>query len=248
MASGVGMRRAWPVVLLLLVLAGCAGDRALRDVEYPGFTLWVDCRERAAVRFHYLAGRDTGSAARAASFSLDPDIPAACQQVSTASYQSVHPGYDRGHLVPANHLDHLADGIRLSNRMLNVMPQVRGLNRGAWLASEEIVECYRDREPLAIWGGVIWGTNSGDDYFVDSHGVRTPDYFWKLVYAVNAPQRVLAWIMPNRSDAARAQLDGFAVSVAELERRAHTRLGLPSATRHAKVATAWPVPPDCARD
>ncbi|MGZ8189397.1 MAG: DNA/RNA non-specific endonuclease [Methylosarcina sp.] len=45
---------------------------------------------------------DTGSAKRYNQFFLDPDVPSECQQTTAKGYVN---GYDRGHLVPANHLD-----------------------------------------------------------------------------------------------------------------------------------------------
>ena len=60
--------------------------------------------------------------------------------------------YDRGHLVPSNHLDYAADVIRSGNTMSNVLPQNKDLNRNAWRLTEEIIECYRDTEPLDVVG------------------------------------------------------------------------------------------------
>ena len=87
--------------------------------------------------------------------------------------------FDRGHLVPANHLDNSPDAIRQSNFMTNILPQASNMNRGAWLQTEEIAECYRDLEPVTVIGGAIWGDNPRTD-FVASHGVATPDEFWKV--------------------------------------------------------------------
>jgi DNA/RNA endonuclease G (NUC1) len=53
-------------------------------------------------------------------------------------------GYHRGHLVPANHLDGSEETIKASNTMTNILPQTADLNLGAWLQTEEIIECYRD--------------------------------------------------------------------------------------------------------
>lgn len=63
--------------------------------------------------------------------------------------------------------------------MTNILPQVAQMNRGAWLLTEEIVE-FRDIDELLVIGGVIWGNNPADDYFILSHGVKTPDAFWKV--------------------------------------------------------------------
>jgi endonuclease G len=82
--------------------------------------------------------------------------------------------YDRGHLVPANHLDHLAKGIAQSNYMTNILPQHAKMNRGAWLVTEEIIECTRDEEPLHVVGGPIWHTKKSDSRMIDLHSVEIP--------------------------------------------------------------------------
>lgn len=56
--------------------------------------------------------------------------------------------------------------------------------------------CYRDIDELLVMGGVIWGSNAKDDYFVASHGVRTPDYFWKVIIRdTGQDERAIAWII-----------------------------------------------------
>jgi len=56
--------------------------------------------------------------------------------------------------------------------MTNILPQALNMNRGAWLQTEEIIECYRDIDELLVIGGVIWGNNPADDFFIESHGVK----------------------------------------------------------------------------
>lgn len=101
--------------------------------------------------------------------------------------------------------------------MTNILPQAANMNRGAWLLTEEIVECYRDIDELLVIGVVIWGDNPADDYFVKSHGVKTPDAFWKLI--IRGKGRVIVWIVPNTQDATKKRLDQYLVSVEELEQR-----------------------------
>ena len=91
------------------------------------------------------------------------------------------------------------------------------MNRGAWYPTEKIIECYRDIDELLVLGGVIWGNNPDDDYFLASHGVATPDAFWKLI--VRGKDRVIAWVIPNSQEATQARLDAYLVSVQELEAR-----------------------------
>ncbi|UZR29051.1 DNA/RNA non-specific endonuclease [Methylococcus mesophilus] len=118
-----------------------AADDALYRRDYEGFTVWLDCTQHGAIRFRYNAQHDTGSFDRANTFKLDPDVPAECQQASAKSYKlddPTVPNYERGHLVPANHLDYSQVAIQQSNYMTNILPQTATFNRGAWLATEEM--------------------------------------------------------------------------------------------------------------
>lgn len=228
-----------------LAMVAAPAEAPLLRVDYPGFTLWVDCTARATVLFHYAAEADHGQMPRKKRFTRDPDVPDNCQQTSTRSYRDAGVPHDRGHLVPANHLDHLADGIQLSNRMTNILPQASGMNRGAWLRTEEIIECYRDIEPLEVWGGVLWGFDTNNDHFVESHGVRTPDYFWKVVVSKRDRERHIAWIVPNHSDAKADRLDGYLAPVADIEMFAGVKLPLPEASKQDWPVASWPLPAGC---
>ena len=65
----------------------CFAARGVIEHGYNGFTVWVDCTRRGAVRFEYKATRDSGSLPRKHSFSLDSDFPADCQQTSGDTYR-----------------------------------------------------------------------------------------------------------------------------------------------------------------
>jgi endonuclease G len=63
------------------------------------------------------------------------------------------------------------------------------------------------------------GNNPADDYFVASHGVKTPDAYWKVVVrGTGQDERAIAWVVPNIQEATRKRLDDYLVSVAEIER------------------------------
>ena len=49
--------------------------------------------------------------------------------------------YDRGHMIPANHWDHDKSTIKQTNYMINIMPQMDKMNRGAWLETEMVGVC-----------------------------------------------------------------------------------------------------------
>lgn len=215
-------------------------DGGLLKLGYEGFTVWLDCKERAAVKFRYNAQRDAGDVDRSETFTYDPYVPRECQQTSTGGYGN---DYDRGHQVPANHLDYSPVAIKQSNYMTNILPQTAQMNRGAWLLTEEIVECYRDIDELLVLGGVIWGNNVKDDYFVKSHGVRTPDAFWKVVVRGNGD--AIAWIVPNTRDAVAERLDRYLTTAADIERLTGQKLPVTGDARTMKPKTSWLVPAGC---
>jgi endonuclease G len=216
---------------------------SLLQLDYEGFTVWLDCTRRGAVKFRYNAQHDTGNAKRYGQFFLDPHVPAACQQTSSEAYGR---SYDRGHLLPANHLDHSETAIRQSNTMTNILPQAANMNRGAWLLTEEIIECYRDIDELLVIGGVIWGDNPSDDFFVKSHGVKTPDAFWKVIIrGMGQDERAIAWIVPNSPEATKKNLDRYLVSVDELERVTGEKIPVADYAKHDKPAVSWLIPKGC---
>ena len=74
------------------------------QLDYDGFTVWLDCSKRAPVKFRFNAQHDTGNLPRYDTFMFDPDVPSECQQKTSKAYGM---GYDRGHQVNANVLVNL---------------------------------------------------------------------------------------------------------------------------------------------
>jgi endonuclease G len=212
-------------------------------LDYPGFTVWLGCAQRGAIKFQYVAQRDNGNARRYDKFFLDPNVPADCQQTSAKAYGH---NYDRGHQVPANHLDASQEAIKATNTMTNILPQAANMNRGAWLQTEEIIECYRDIAELLVIGGVIWGNNPTNDYFIESHGVKTPDAYWKVVIrGTGQDERTIAWIVPNSQEATRKNLDQYLVSVDEIERVTGEKIPVADYAKHDKSSQSWMIPHGC---
>ncbi len=250
--------KRFPCVFLpVLFLTGCsifqeqltesvltASNRILQ-LNYDGFTLWLDCSKRGAVKFRYKAQHDIGNNKRNNRFFLDPNVPSECQQTSTKGYGK---GYDRGHLVPANHLDYSVTAIAASNTMTNILPQVSNMNRGAWELTEEIIECYRDIDKLLVIGGVIWGNNPDDDYFTQSHGIKTPDAFWKVIIrGTGQDEQVIAWVLPNSSAATKKRLDQYLVSIDDLEDETDEKIPVADYEKHDKPSSSWLIPYGCDR-
>ena len=210
--------------------------------QYSLFDVWIDCKERIPVLFYYLAEKDIGSLPRKDYFPLDPEIPKDCQQFNGKSYSN---NYDRGHMVPANHFDHSEQAIKESNYMTNINPQYYTLNRGAWLLSEEIVECLRDLDTLKVYGGAIMGNDESNDIFIESHGIRTADFFWKIIENTRTND-VIAWIMPNDATAVRSNLDKYLVSIKDIEARSGFIFhNFTDEQKQIRQTTSWKIPVGC---
>lgn len=227
----------------LFALGSAAADEGrIITRKFDGFEVVIDCQRKGAVFFQYTLERDYGSEKRLDNFSLDPEVPADCQQTSSDTYKSRVYRYDRGHMVPANHLDHSAVAIAQSNMMTNILPQAANMNRGAWYETEKIAECYRDRGTIMVFGGVIWGDSPQDDFFLQSHGVATPDAFWKVLLQNG---RVIGWLVPNSEEAVAKKLDSYLIGLPELSEIIGIKFPLPEAILGQRPTVSWPIPSGC---
>ncbi|GMH72122.1 hypothetical protein TrST_g756 [Triparma strigata] len=183
-------------------------------------------------------------------------------------------GHDRGHQVPANNFDDDETTIEATNFMTNIMPQAAQMNRGAWLKTEMMVECWQNEVPISVLGGAVsigdggkqlsdvpeWGDMDRSDWFVSSHGVKNPAYFWKVIFT--APQGpytkhdYIAFWMPNHESAKSSNIDDYIVSLAELETKLAAWGAAETFTlvdgdweqgKDTKYATVWQDPMGCSR-
>ncbi|MEI8659224.1 DNA/RNA non-specific endonuclease [Vibrio sp. Hal054] len=211
-------------LLFSLVLLGAVpAHSALKTgesyiVDYEFFSVELDCDTRSATRWWYVTLKDLGNFKRSDEFYYDPSVPSRCQQKSQSTYRNHSKvSYDRGHLVPANSMDFSALAIVQSNSMVNVLPQVAQMNRGAWYQTELWEECRRDLYQMTVYGGVYRDDSApipqGGD-FTRTHGVTAPQAFWKVItYDGN----VIAWWIPNSVNAVASNVDTYLVSVRDIE-------------------------------
>jgi endonuclease G len=91
-------------------------------------------------------------------------------------------------------------------------------------------------------GGVVWGDHPADDYFVESHGVKTPDSYWKVIIREDC---VIAWIIPNSAEATRKRLDDYLVTVESLEELTGVNIPVEEYLKQEKPETFWLIPMGC---
>ena len=125
--------------------------------------------------------------------------------------------------------------------MTNILPQAASMNRGAWLLTEEMTECYCDINELLIIG-VLWDNNPKDDFFTEAHGIKTPDLFWKVIIRND---RAIAWIIPNSADAKKNRLDDYIVTIQALELVTGESIPVNEYLKHEKPEYSWMIPRGC---
>lgn len=214
-------------------------------IKYRGFDLLMDCKTRSALFVHYILKADNGSYNRSSDFFMDSTIPAYCRQTSSRYYPMDKLGqkYDRGHLVPANHLDGDALSIRQSNFMTNILPQAAELNRGAWYETEELAECLRDEYAIEIWAGPVWGTHPNSSV-KNSHGINVPAGFWKVMIADGGAKQI-AWIFPNNGSTKGRTHIHYVSTIKEVEKVLGTNFPFPSSYKNLIEPEQWKSPANC---
>lgn len=220
-----------------IVLASGAAIADIKQLNYEGYTVWLDCEKHGPIMFQYEAKKDTGNLPRNISFKLDPNVNAQCQQTSTKPYGH---NYDRGHMAPANHFDSSKKSMTEVNYMTNILPQTMILNRGAWYLTEVITECGRDTNDITVIGGAVWDNGKINDTFLRSHGVYTPTWFWKvLVKHKLSGDEVISWMLPNNNEATRNNLDKYLVSINDIEKTTKHTVNVPEQYKNVVQPHSW---------
>ena len=240
------------ILILTTILLSTTIHAQVIKRNYTGFTPWIDCSKRGPVMFEYRLGKDTGNFKRGRC-KKDAQVDDRCEPISTRAYSTSHPKvpttngikFDRGHLVPINHMDSTRASAADSNHMVNIMPQTKALNRGAWAVTEVLAECYREQGTVWVIGGVYWGNDKSNDFFVASHGLTTPDGYWKVMIR---GKDVNAWFFANSPDKAKVgkkTLDDHLVSVQWIEGKVGITVPIPESLKAIQPGSSFVKPKWC---
>lgn len=196
-------------------------------INYTNYSFFYDCLNKAPVMYEMYLSHDNSNVKRVDNFDFDPMTKRRCQQKSVGTYKSKKVKYHRGHLVSANSQDTSRKAMNDTFYMTNIMPQVGKFNTGAWYYTEAVEQCLRDRyDSIKILGGVVFD-NSANDIFVRSHGIKTPDKFWKVIIT---PKGYYAWIFPNSEKATKSKANRFMVEIGDVESLIELPLSVQSGT------------------
>lgn len=187
--------------------ADCIVDRegfALGYIEYHEQPAWVIYKlSRAEVQ--------TQVARRTNRFREDPEIPTG--SATNADYRKS--GYDRGHLAPAADMAFSVQTMADSFFFSNMSPQVPAFNRGIWKRLEEQVRKFalQEGEIMVVTGPVLPKEKS---ITIGNNKVTVPNRYYKIVYELTPPQKMIGFIIPNNGST--RPLQDFAVTVDAVEK------------------------------
>ena len=111
----------------------------------------------------------------------------------------IRSGYDRGHIAPAADFRWSTNAMHESFYMSNMSPQTPALNRDLWMRAERYTRlCAKQEGSVYVVSGPII-TNENPEAIGESK-VIVPDAFYKIIYDITPPEKMMAFVMPNVCD------------------------------------------------
>jgi len=180
-------------------------------IERDYFTLFYNEEHEQAKWVYYRLNKNiiSGNAERKNNFKADPLVNSGSAKLS--DYKGS--GFDRGHLCPAGSMKISQKAMDETFYMSNMSPQHPSFNRGIWKKLEGLI-----RDWVYQYGDLIVVTGPIFDEKMSSIGnseVSVPNYFYKVVYALEGEGKMIGFILPNQKSS--DQLINFSVTVDEVE-------------------------------
>ncbi|MDR3438897.1 DNA/RNA non-specific endonuclease [Telmatospirillum sp.] len=145
-------------------------------------------------------------------------------------------GLDRGHQAPAEDFAWDSVLLRDSFSMVNVAPQLPGLNREGWERLEVTIRAWAwTRGDLVIYVGPV--LNDQPPAIADGR-VAIPVGFFKVVFDPRSGEAI-GFLMPQRY-ISKGNLDRWVTSIAEIEARTGIKFPLPGTIDLMARPLLWP--------
>ena len=182
-------------------------------IEREGYALgYIEKHEQPAwVQYIMTAEEVSGLAAkRGDDFRPDPEVPTG----SATPQDYTRSGYDRGHLAPAADMSFSVKTISESFYMSNMSPQTPQFNRGIWSKLEKQVRHFATKEKriVVVTGPILPAEKTNT---IGANRVTVPEYYYKVIYDTTPPEKMVAFVLPNRGS--KADLRTFTVTVDRVE-------------------------------
>ena len=182
-------------------------------IEREGYALgYVEAWEQPAWVAYRLTKDEvmTRKANRSDAFIEDPEV----RTGSAISFDYQGSGYDRGHLAPAGDMHWSAKTMLESFYMSNMSPQEPSFNRGIWSKLEKAVRrfAYSEGSVVVVTGPIV---TADDTKTIGHNKVRVPGFYYKVVYDETPPEKMIAFILPNKGS--NKPVESFVVTVDDVE-------------------------------
>ena len=182
-------------------------------IEREGYALgYIEKHEQPAWVQYIMTGEEVSrrAAKRGDDFRPDPDVPTG----SATPQDYTRSGYDRGHLAPAADMSFSVKTMSESFFMSNMSPQAPQFNRGIWSKLEKQVRHFATREKrIVVVTGPILPTEK--TITIGVNRVTVPQYYYKVIYDTTPPEKMIAFVLPNKGSS--ADLRTFVVTVDKVE-------------------------------
>ncbi len=182
-------------------------------VEREGYALgYIEKHEQPAWVQYIMTAEEVSrrAAKRGDDFRPDPEIPTG----SATPQDYTRSGYDRGHLAPAADMSFSGKTMSESFYMSNMSPQAPQFNRGIWSKLEKQVRHFATKEKriVVVTGPILPAEKT---ITIGANRVTVPQYYYKVIYDITPPEKMIAFVLPNKGSS--ADLRTFVVTVDKVE-------------------------------
>lgn len=145
------------------------------------------------------------------SYVVDLQLVGPCRVNDSEYIDYTSHGYDRGHLADAKSLSYSIEARKEVAFTSNLVPQVKGLNRGLWKKLEdwERFQAKKQGNILVITGPILI-----DDLKKLKPGISIPESFYKIIIALIPPQKSIGFVMQQGS---KGSINSFVVCPDKIE-------------------------------
>ena len=182
-------------------------------IEREGYALgYIEKHEQPAWVQYIMTAEEVSrrAAKRGDDFRPDPDVPTG----SATPQDYTRSGYDRGHLAPAADMSFSVKTMSESFFMSNMSPQAPQFNRGIWSKLEKQVRHFATKEKriVVVTGPILPAEKT---ITIGANKVTVPQYYYKVIYDTTPPEKMIAFVLPNKGSS--ADLRTFVVTVDRVE-------------------------------
>lgn len=182
-------------------------------VDREGYALGYSEEHEQAIWVTYKLTREELAhkvTSRTEDFRVDPAIPTGSAELGDYRYS----GFDRGHLAPAADMAYSYKAMSESFFMSNMSPQNPDFNSGIWNRLEQWVRgrAKQEGELVVVTGPILPEQKA---HTIGWNKVTVPDAYYKVVYDLTHPQKMVGFIVPNRGSS--QGIGYYAVTVDEVE-------------------------------